>query len=81
MRTDHMNTLKNDLIVIADLAVSQEEAKSIAKAIALDGESMNVSQAVKDFRQRLNGESLDINRIYIWEIGQSGDYLYLTEYI
>ncbi|NLI93301.1 MAG: HD domain-containing protein [Peptococcaceae bacterium] len=80
MRTDHMNTLKRDLAVIADLAAVQEETKYITQIIAVNvPEQTQVVQTAKDLLQRLKGESLDIDQIYIWKVTSSGDYVYLAD--
>lgn len=75
MRTDHLNTLKRDLAVIADLAVTQEEGRRITQLVVTGPDKAAASQAAQDLQHRLTGESLDIERIYVWKVTVSGEYV------
>lgn len=79
MRTDHLNTLKRDLVVIVDLATTQEEGKLITRIVGAGSDRTVVAQAADGLRRRLTGGSLDINKVYVWQVAQSGEYVYLAD--
>jgi len=79
MRTDHLNTLKRDLAVIADLAATQEESRRITQWVVTGRDKAAASQAAQDLQHRLTGESLDIERIYVWKVTASGEYVAWAE--
>lgn len=79
MRTEHLNTLKRDLAVIADLAATQEDGKLIMRIVTTGNDRASAAQAANDLRRRLTGESLNIDNVYVWQVAQSGEYVYLAK--
>lgn len=78
MRTNHLNTIKRDLVVIGDLISALEEGNHITKVVATGGDRTATSQAANNLRQRL-AKSLGIDRVYIWQVALSGEYVYLAD--
>lgn len=75
MRTDHLNTLKRGLTVIADLAIMQDEGKRIPWLILTGKGGELANQAVLDLQNRLIGQGLNIDQIKVWRLDQSGEYI------
>lgn len=75
MQTDHLNTLKRDLAVIADLAVTQDEGKRLTQLVVTGRDKAAANQAAQDLLQRLSGQSLDIDQIYVWQVTVAGEYV------
>ncbi len=75
MRTDHLNTLKRDLAVIADLAVTQDEGKLLTQLVVTGGDQAAANQAVQDLQYRLTEGNLAIERIAVWQVTATGEYV------
>lgn len=77
MRNDHFNTLKRDLAVIVSLTIGQSKERLISGVIAGDQNASN--RATEELLQRLMGENLSIDRVTVWQVSNSGKYIYLAD--
>ncbi|EAX47344.1 metal dependent phosphohydrolase [Thermosinus carboxydivorans Nor1] len=78
MRTDHLNTLKRDLAVIASLALTQEEGRRLSEMVVA-GDHAAIGQAAEKLRQRLTLETLAIDKVSVWQVSNSVEYVYLAD--
>ncbi|HMM21491.1 MAG TPA: HD domain-containing protein [Selenomonadales bacterium] len=78
MSTNHLDTLKRSLIVIADLATIQAEGKNIGE-IATAGKDEIAQQVIRKLIQRLTEESPNITHVYLWRRVQTGGYILLAD--
>lgn len=78
MKTDHLGTLKRDLSIITSLALTQEEGRILQK-VAVKGDKAEISSAAKELRRILTSEGLEIDKVAVWQVLNSKDYIYLTE--
>lgn len=74
MRTDHLTTLKREVVFRADLAATQELGRRIARQVAADFDGAADQQAVQRLKLMMDRSGVGIDAICVWRVASTGGY-------
>ena len=77
MQTNHLNTLKHDWSIIAELAMEQDDGRNLAALLKRDvpyDEAVEI--AMHSFQTRLREKDVDLAAIYVWNQRQKKGWMY-----
>lgn len=77
MRTDHLTTLKREVVFRADLAATQELGRRLARQVVADFDGTADQQMVQRLKLMMDRSGVGIEAVYVWRVASNGGYTLL----